>query len=265
MMNISLTRQFELLDINRSSYYYQPVAISSETLALLRLIDTIYTEHPSFGTRSMCSYLRNEHDQLVSRDQMRNLYNKLQIRAIYQEPKTTVANPAHKKYPYLLRNMEITAINQVWSTDITYIPLKHGFAYLSAIIDWYSRYVLGWSLDIDMEAINCVNLLADTITKYNCKPLIFNTDQGSQYTSNIFTDCVLNNGIRMSMDGRGRWSDNIFIERLWRSTKYECIYLNDFSAVTQCRQGLDNYYNFYNSKRPHQSLGGVPPAWIYFK
>ena len=126
-MNISLTRQFDLLDINRSSYYYQPVAMSSETLALLRLIDTIYTEHPSFGTRSMCSYLRNEHEQMISRDQMRNLYNKLQIRAIYQEPKTTITNPAHKKYPYLLRNMEINAINQVWSTDITYIPLKHGF------------------------------------------------------------------------------------------------------------------------------------------
>ena len=262
---ISLNRQLELLSISKSSYYYQPVEVSSETLALLRLIDTIYTDHPSFGTRSMCSYLRNEYEQIIGRDQMRNFYNKLQIRAIYQEPKTTITNPAHKKYPYLLRNMDINAINQVWSTDITYIPLKHGFAYLSAIIDWYSRYVLSWSLDIDMAAINCVNLLADTIAKYNCKPLIFNTDQGSQYTSNIFTDCVLNNGIKMSMDGRGRWADNIFIERLWRSTKYECIYLNDFNAVTECRQGLDSYYSFYNSKRPHQSLGGVPPSWIYFK
>jgi putative transposase len=263
--NISLNRQLELLDISKSSYYYQPVATSSETLALLRLIDTTYTDYPSFGTRSMCSYLRNEHDQIVSRDQMRNLYSKLQIRAIYQEPRTTISNPEHKKYPYLLRDMEITAINQVWSTDITYIPLKYGFAYLSAIIDWYSRYVLSWSLDIDMEAINCVNLLADTLIKYNCKPLIFNTDQGSQYTSNIFTDCVLNNGIKMSMDGRGRWADNIFIERLWRSTKYECIYLNDFNTVGQCRQGIGSYYSFYNGKRPHQSLGGVPPAWIYFK
>lgn len=261
--SISLNRQLELLGINKSSYYYQPTPISSETLVLLKLVDRIYTDYPTFGTRSMCSYLRNEHGYDIGRDRMRNLYNQLQIRAIYQEPKVTVSNPAHKKYPYLLRNMDITTINQVWSTDITYIPLKRGFVYLSAIIDWYSRYVLSWSLEIDMEAIHCVDLLSSTFAQYG-KCDIFNTDQGSQYTSNMFTDCLRSNGVKISMDGRGRWADNIFIERLWRTVKYDCIYLNEFAAVNECRNILRPYFEFYNTKRPHQSLGGVPPAWIYY-
>ncbi len=262
--NISLNRQLELIGMNKSSYYYTPVEMSPETLQLLQLVDKIYTDYPTFGTRSMCSYLHNEYEQLISRDRMRVLYNKLQIRAIYQEPKATVSNPAHKKYPYLLRNVEVSAINQVWSTDITYIPLKHGFVYLSAIIDWYSRYVLSWSLHIDMEAINCVDLLQSALAQHG-KCDIFNTDQGSQYTSSIFTDCLLNNDIKISMDGRGRWADNIFIERLWRTVKYECIYLNDFRLVEECRQILTKFFIFYNTKRPHQSLNGVPPAWVYNK
>jgi len=236
--------------------------MSVEVLGLLKLVDSIYTDYPTFGTRKMCEYLENEHDYPVGRDKMRCIYNKLQIRAIYQEPKTTMSNPEHKKYPYLLRNLDINAVNQVWSTDITFVPLKQGFVYLSAIIDWYSRYVLSWSLDIDMEAIHCVDLLSDTINRYK-KCEIFNTDQGSQYTSNIFTDCLLSNEIRISMDGRERWADNIFIERLWRTVKYEYLYLNDFTQVKECRQGLGDYFNFYNNKRPHQSLNGMPPAWIY--
>ena len=261
-VNISLNRQLALLGMNKSSYYYQPTQISAETLELLRLIDKIYTDYPTFGTRSMCSYLENEHGHELSRDRMRNLYNRLQIRAIYQEPKTTISNPMHKKYPYLLRDVEIVRVNQVWSTDITYIPMKKGFIYLSAIIDWYSRYVLSWTLEIDMDAIHCVDLLSSTLEQYG-KCDIFNTDQGSQYTSNMFTDCLRNNGIQISMDGRGRWADNIFIERLWRTVKYDCIYLNDFTLVNECRQILTEYFVFYNTKRPHQSLGGVPPAWIY--
>jgi Transposase and inactivated derivatives len=261
---ISLNRQLELLGINKSSYYYQPRELSSETLELLRLVDKIYTDYPTFGTRSMCSYLYNEHRHIISRDRMRTLYNKLQIRAIYQEPKTTVSNPAHKKYPYLLRDVEIMGVNHVWSTDITYVPINNGFVYLSAIIDWYSRYVLSWALHIDMEAINCVELLVSTLEQYD-KCAVFNTDQGSQYTSTIFTDCLLNNGIQISMDGRGRWADNIFIERLWRSVKYECIYLNDFKTVINCRQGLSKYFDFYNTKRPHQSLNGLTPATVYFR
>lgn len=196
---------------------------------------------------------------------MRSIYKKLQLRAIYQEPKnTTIANSTHKKYPYLLKNVPIVRVNQVWSTDITYIKLHKGFAYLSAIIDWYSRYVLGWSLDISMDAENCVELLENTINKYT-KCEIFNTDQGSQYTSNIFTKCLTNNDIRISMDGRGRFVDNIWIERLWRTIKYECIYLNDFKNVSECRISLDKYFDFYNNSRPHQSINGLPPVKIYYK
>jgi putative transposase len=266
MSNISLNRQLYLLGINKSSYYYhkQPRLISAEDLHLMNLVDKIYTSFPIFGTRKMCEYLYNEHEMQVNRDKMRGIYDKLQIRAIYQEPKGTVANKAHKKYPYLLKNVAIADVNHVWSTDITYIPYKNGFVYLSAIIDWYSRYVLGWSLDIDMEASNCVELLQNTLNIYD-KCLIFNTDQGSQYTSNIFTDCLNSNQIAISMDGRGRWSDNIFIERLWRTVKYECVYLNDFASVSEIRDTLARYFIFYNSKRPHQSLGGRTPQMIYCK
>ncbi len=264
LSGVSLNRQLELLNINKSSYYYQKVQISSETLELLSLVDRIYTDYPTFGTRKMCDYLRNEYGKDIGRDKMRGLYNQLQIRAIYQEPKQTVANIAHKKYPYLLRGTIINMVNHVWSTDITYIPFKTGFIYLSAIIDWYSRYVLCWSLDIDMEAGNCVELLQRALNSYD-KCEIFNTDQGSQYTSSIFTECLHSNGVRISMDGRGRWADNIFIERLWRTVKYECIYLNDFLDVAEIRASLTKYFIFYNMKRPHQSLGGLPPAKIYYK
>ena len=260
---ISINRQCDLLGLNRSTYYYQSVAVDTETLELLRLVDKVYTDHPTFGTRTMSYYLRNEYNKIVLRDRMRTIYKMLQIRAIYQEPKTTVSNPEHKKYPYLLRNTPITHINQVWSTDITYIRLEKGFVYLSAIIDWFSRYVLGWSLDISMEAYHCVDLLQDTINKYGtCE--IFNTDQGSQYTSTIFTECVLNNNMKISMDGCGRWADNIWVERLWRSVKYECIYLNDFAQIIECTKALTQYFYFYNHKRPHHSLGGIPPAQIYY-
>lgn len=262
--DISLTRQLDLLGISKSSYYYQPAPISPETLELLKLVDKIYTDYPTFGTRTMSDYLWNEYDLDVGRERLRGLYNQLQIRAIYQEPKATVSNPLHKKYPYLLRDVDVSRTNQVWSTDITYIPMKKGFIYLSAIIDWYSRYVLSWTLEIDMDAIHCVDLLSGTLDQYG-KCEIFNTDQGSQYTSNIFTDCLRNNGVQISMDGRGRWADNIFIERLWRTVKYDCIYLNEFTLVSECRQILRDYFKFYNTKRPHHSLGGVPPAWIYYK
>jgi putative transposase len=262
--DISLNRQLNLLGINKSSYYYQKreKIVSPEDLQLMNLVDKIYTNFPIFGTRKMCDALLLWHNMQITRDKMRAIYNNLQIRAIYQEPKATVANSAHKKYPYLLKGIDITNPNHVWSTDITYIPYKNGFVYLSAIIDWYSRYVLGWSLDIDMEAGNCVELLQDTLSTYG-KCQIFNTDQGSQYTSNIFTDCLKINFIDISMDGRGRWADNIFIERLWRTVKYECIYLNDFANVTEIRDALYKYFIFYNTKRPHQSLNGRTPQMIY--
>lgn len=261
---ISLNRQFGLLGLNKSSYYYQPVPVDTQTLELLSIVDKVYTDHPTFGTRSMCFFLRNEYNQIVGRDKMRSLYNTLQIKAIYQEPKTTVSNPAHKKYPYLLSDVRIIKVNQVWSTDITYVRLNKGFVYLSAIIDWYSRYVLSWSLHIDMEAEHCVELLNDTLSTYSpCE--IFNTDQGSQYTSNAHINCLLEHEIKISMDGRGRWADNIWIERLWRTVKYECLFLNDFAAVKECEMILKKFFNFYNYKRPHHSLGGMPPAHIYYQ
>ena len=266
LTNISLNRQLYLLGLNKSSYYYhkQERAISPEDLQLMKLVDKIYTSFPIFGTRKMCEYLYLWHKMQINRDKMRAVYNKLQIRAIYQEPKATVANSAHKKYPYLLKNIDIVDVNHVWSTDITYIPYKNGFVYLSAIIDWFSRYILGWSLDIDMEAGNCVELLQNTLNTYG-KCQIFNTDQGSQYTSNIFTDCLYSNAISISMDGRGRWADNIFIERLWRTVKYECVYLNDFGNISEIRDTLNRYFIFYNTQRPHQSLGGYTPQMIYCK
>ena len=261
--NISVNRQLELLGLNKSSYYYKPVPLDEETLCLLDLVDKTYTDYPIFGTRQMCYYLRNEYGKIVTRSKMRWVYKTLQIRAIYQEPKTTVCNPAHKKYPYLLRDVAITHVNQVWSTDITYVRLNKGFVYLSAIIDWHSRYVLSWRLHIDMEASNCVELLSDTLSMYNhCE--IFNTDQGSQYTSSVFTECLLNNNIQISMDGKGRWADNIWVERLWRSVKYECLYLRNFTTVLECIKILTEYFNFYNNKRPHQSLGGMTPSQVYY-
>lgn len=263
---ISINRQLYLLGINKSSYYYtsSEKTISAEELSLMNLVDKTYTSYPIFGTRKMCEYLYNEYQLQILRDKMRTIYNRLQIRAIYQEPKVTNANSAHKKYPYLLKGVAIKDINHVWSTDITYIPYKTGFVYLSAIIDWYSRYVLSWSLDIDMEASNCAELLQSTFNNYGtCQ--IFNTDQGSQYTSHIFTGCLSSNGVAISMDGRGRWADNIFIERLWRTVKYECIYLNDFANVSDIRDTLSRYFAFYNTRRPHQSLNGRTPQVIYCK
>lgn len=262
---ISLNRQLYLLGINKSSYYYKTRSLDNlEDMELLKIVDKIYTKYPTFGTRKMCDYLFNEYQTQISRDKMRLLYNKLRIRAIYQEPRLIQIDKENKVYPYLLNNIEINRVNQVWSTDITYIPLKNGFIYLSAIIDWFSRYILNWSLHIDMEAINCKELLQDTINMFG-KCDIFNTDQGSQYTSKIFTDCLINNSIRISMDGRGRWADNVFIERLWRTIKYECVYLNDFNTIGEGRQILKDYFKFYNEKRPHQSLGGRSPKDVYCK
>jgi putative transposase len=260
--DISIDQQLALVGLNKSTYYYKPVEVDELTLQLLKIIDKVYTDYPTFGTRKMRDFLYNKHQYKLNRKRIRRLYDILGICAIYQKPRTTIINTENKVFPYLLRGVEVDRTDQVWSTDITYCQLKQGFAYLGAIIDWYSRRVLDWQLDISMEAELSVELLQRTINTHgSCE--IFNTDQGSQYTSRIFTECVLDNNMKMSMDGRGRWADNVWIERLWRTVKYECLYLHEFATVKEMREILARFFLFYNTERPHQSLGGRTPEMVY--
>ena len=256
----SLRQQCELLKINRSSYYYQAKPEDEETLLLMRLVDEVYTEYPFFGSRQMVNYLRlNGHD--VGRTKIRSIYEKLGLQAVCPGPHTSKPHPEHKVYPYLLRDVEINKCNQVWSTDITYVRMSKGFVYLAAIIDWYSRYVLDWELGITLEADFCIEVLCRVLSYGKCD--IFNTDQGSQFTCGDFTKLLLDKEIKISMDGKGRALDNIFVERLWRSVKYECIYLKEWETVRDIRKGLATYFNFYNHKRPHQGINGKTPASVY--
>ena len=257
----SIDLQCDLLNLSRSSYYYLPLPVDALTLQLLRLIDEEYTQHPFIGTRRMTNYL-NRLGYAVNRKRMQRLYQIAGIEAVYPKPKTSQPSPENRVYPYLLRNVGITHNNQVWSTDITYIRLKTGYLYLVAIIDWFSRYVLDWQLSTSLEADFCIETLKRTLMKNSCE--IFNSDQGSQFTSTDFTRCLLSHEIKISMDGRGRALDNIFVERLWRSVKYECIYLQDFYAVKDVTRALVNYFDYYNHRRPHQSLDYKTPAEIYF-
>jgi len=258
---LSVRQQCDLLEVNRSSLYYEPAETNPETLALMRLIDEVYTKHPFFGTRKMVSYLERHHTCHVGRARVRHLYKLLGIEAISPGPNTSKPHPENKIYPYLLRGLEIAGPNHVWSTDITYLRLTKGFAYLIAIIDWYSRYVLEWEISINLEAEFCVETLQRAVTKNTCD--IFNTDQGSQFTSQAFIDVLKQNKIAISMDGKGRALDNIFVERLWRSVKYECVYLQEWDSVKSIRQGINGYFNFYNHERPHQSLNGKTPHEVY--
>lgn len=260
--NLSVREQCEILGINRSSLYYEvtPELLCSKQLALLHLVDEIYTEHPSMGTLKMSEYITLHH-YLCSRHETRWAYKKLGLRSIAPGPHTSKPHPDHKVYPYLLRNVEIVKPCQVFSTDITYIRLRHGFVYLTAIIDWYSRFVLDWQLSTTMEADFCVETLARVLASSTCD--IFNTDQGSQFTSHAFTELLLRYGIKISMDGKGRALDNIFVERLWRSVKYECIYLQEWQSVAAVRDALQKYFYFYNYRRPHQHLGGKTPSSVY--
>lgn len=226
----------------------------------MRLIDEIYTKYPYFGSRQMSNYLRlNGYD--VGRSKVRGTYEQLGLQAACPDPHTSKPHPEHKKYPYLLRDIEITKRDQVWSTDITFLPMKNGFVYLMAIIDWFSRYVLDWELGITLEADFCIDALSRVLLNGKCD--IFNTDQRSQFTSDGFTKLLLNHAIKISMDGKGRALDSIFVEKLWRSLKHECIYLRDWETVREIRQGVSEYFDFYNYERPHQSLDGQTPASIY--
>lgn len=256
----SVRRQCALLGLNRSSLYYEPVGESQENLDLMRLLDEQYTRTPYYGVLKMEAYLRSlGHD--VNSKRVRRLLRKMGLEAIYQKPNTSKPNPEHKVYPYLLRGLVIDHCDQVWSTDITYVRLASGFVYLVAVIDWYSRYVLGWALSNTLDADFCIETVASLLEHRKCE--IFNTDQGSQFTTPRFTLPLLDKGIRVSMDGRGRALDNIFVERLWRTVKYEYVYLQDIQTVQEAWLGLRDYFLFYNNERFHQSLDYRTPAQIY--
>lgn len=259
--HLSIQQQCQLLSLSRSSYYYHPTEVDSFTLKLLNLIDEEYTRHPFIGSRKMVEYLQRL-NYTVNRKRIQRLYHVLGIEAIYPKKQLSTPDNENRVYPYLLRDIEITHCNHVWSTDITYIRLKTGFIYLMAIIDWFSRYVLDWEISTTLEADFCVETLLRVLAKGRCE--IFNTDQGSQFTSKDFINCLLSDEIKISMDGRGRALDNIFVERLWRSVKYECIYLKDFYSVNEVKEALSEYFNYYNYARPHQSLNYKTPAEIYF-
>lgn len=259
---LSVREQCELLNLNRSVIYYEPQIkiVTSEELALINLVDEVYTKYPFFGTRKMTDYI-NLHHQFVTRSKIRAIYERLGLQSVAPGPHTSKAHPEHKIYPYLLRDLKIVRPWQVLSSDITYLRLQKGFAYLVAIIDWYSRFVLDWQLSISLEADFCIETLERVLNISHCD--IFNVDQGAQFTCCGFINLLKNSGIKISMDGKGRALDNIFVERLWRSVKYECTYLREWETLSDLREALREYFNFYNYERPHQSLSGLTPAYIH--
>ena len=259
---LSLRRQCDLLGLNRASYYSQPVPESAFNLNLMRLIAEQYLKTPFYGYRKMTEYLRQVKKQPVNRKRVQRLMQLMGLRAVGPTPKTSLAGSEHKIYPYLLRDVTIDRVNQVWSADITYLPMAQGFLYLVAILDWYSRYVLAWQVSNSLDGHFCLVALDEALQQ--ARPEIFNTDQGVQFTARAFTEHLEAAGVRVSMDGRGRVFDNIFIERLWRTVKYEHIYLNDYRTGLDLVAGLADYFSFYNHDRFHQSLGYRTPAVVYF-
>ncbi len=257
---LSVSAQCELLGLARSTFYHHPRHESPESLELMRLLDEQYLETPFYGVRNMTSYLRDLGYQ-VNPKRVRRLLRKMGIAAIYPKPRTTVPGEGHRVYPYLLRGLAITRPNQVWASDITYIPMKTGFMYLAAVMDWYSRYVLSWNVSNTLDVSFCVDALDEALD--HGRPEIFNTDQGSQFTSTDFTGRLKQAHVRISMDGRGRVLDNVFIERLWRSVKYENIYLSSYEDGWALETGLHDYFEFYNHQRFHQSLDNRRPAELY--
>lgn len=259
---LPITRQCKILNLARSSLYYQPISISEHDLNMMSLIDEIHLRYPFYGSRRIRDELRDNGFH-VSRDRVRNFMKKMGIEALYRKPRLSKPHPAHKIYPYLLRGKTIDRANQVWATDITYIPLAKGFVYLVAIIDWASRKVLSWRLSNTLDTSFCLDALEEAIEKFGC-PDIFNSDQGSQFTSEAFTGKLKEHDIRISMDGRGRWVDNVFIERLWRSVKYEDVYLKAYDSIAVARKELKEYFDFYNRRRWHQSLDKKVPDEVYW-
>jgi putative transposase len=259
---LSLTRQAKLLKLSRSSLYYQAHPVSAADLALMLRLDKLHTDHPFAGSRMLRDILRGEGVQ-IGRARVIGMMRRMRIEAIYRRPNSSKPAPGHKIYPYLLRGLAIDRPNQVWATDITYIPMARGFVYLCAVVDWHTRRVLSWRVSISMEVDFCIEAVEEAIAKYGA-PEIFNSDQGSQFTSAAFTGLLRDNGIQISMDGKGAWRDNVFVERLWRSVKYEEVYLKAYDSVAQARASLGRYLGWYNTKRPHSSLDTRTPDQAYF-
>jgi putative transposase len=261
--NLSITEQCRLVSISRSSFYYAAKGESEANLRLMRRIDELFMKYPFYGSRQMVRQLRRE-GLCVGRHRVRRLMRLIGLAAIYQAPRTSDPHPTHRIYPYLLRGMAITRPNQVWCSDITYIPVQHGFLYLVAVMDWATRQVLSWRLSNTMDTAFCTEALSEALAKYG-KPEIFNTDQGSQFTSLAFTDALKDAGVAISMDGRGRFMDNIFIERLWRSLKYEAVYLHEMTDGFVAERVIGDWIDFYNTERPHSSLDGQTPREAYWR
>jgi putative transposase len=257
---LSVRRQCALLGLNRSSLYYAVAAESADNLRLMRLLDEQYTACPFYGSRRLTAWLAQQ-GEAVNRKRVQRLLRIMGLEAIYPKPRLSVAGRGHRIYPYLLRNVCIERPDQVWSTDITYVPLPSGFMYLAAVIDWYSRYVLAWRLSNTLDGSFCLEMLDEALGRG--RPEVFNTDQGVQFTAEAFTSRLLSAGVAVSMDGRGRCLDNVFVERLWRTVKYEDIYLRGYEAVPELEQGLGRYFRFYNHERLHQSLAYRTPALVY--
>ena len=260
--DVSIARQCYLLNISRSSVYHRPKPISTEDLELMRLIDQEYLKNPISGSRTLRNHLRRL-GYKINRKQVQRLMRTMGLEAIYPKPRTSRPHPDHKIYPYLLRGLTIDRPNQVWAADITYIPMRRGSMYLVAVMDWYSRKVLSWRVSNTMEADFCVEALEEAIESFG-PPSIFNTDQGAQFTSNAFTGVLKRHDIQISMDGRRRVQDNIFIERLWWTLKYQYLYLRSFDTGTELRQGLRQWFAFYNQERSHQALDNMTPDEVYY-
>lgn len=257
-----MTRQCELLEVNRSTVYYKPKGDTSDDTRLMTLIDMQYTEMPYYGSRKIAKQLTRQLGEPINRKRVRRLMDRMGIQAIYSKPRTTIPHPAHKKYPYLLRDVPIERVGQVWSTDITYIRLERGFAYLVAVIDWRSRYVISWRLSNTMDAGFCIDALKEALATGT--PEVFNSDQGSQFTCEDFLAPLMARGVSISMDGRGRALDNIFVERLWRSVKYENVYLKGYQTIEEARLGLAAYFKLYNERRLHESLDYKTPEEVHY-
>ena len=262
--SLSLVKQCRLLQIHRSGLYYQPCSESQENIEIMRLLDEQYFKTPFYGVRKLTAWLRNDNGYIINCKRVKRLMDLMDWQTIYRKPNTSKPNKQHHIYPYLLKDLIINQPNQVWAMDITYVPMRRGFMYLCAVIDLHTRFVLNWSVSNTMSAYWCSDVVKEAIEKYG-KPEIFNTDQGSQFTSNEFTSLLLENDIKISMDGKGRAVDNIFIERLWRSVKYEHIYLHAAENGVELYNGLKNYFEFYNYKRHHQSLEYQVPASKYLQ
>jgi putative transposase len=260
--DLALTKQAALLGISRGSVYYEPMPVSPEDLALMRRMDELHLEFPFAGSRMLRDLLAAEGSK-IGRRHITTLMQRMGIEAIYRRPNTSKPAPGHRIYPYLLRGLTIDRPNHVWATDITYIPMARGFLYLTVVMDWCTRRILAWRLSNTMEASFCVDAVEEALAKYGC-PRIFNTDQGSQFTSTEFTSVLIKNHVAISMDGKGAWRDNVFVERFWRTVKYEEVYLRAYDNVSEARQSIGRYLDFYNARRPHAALDRRTPDQVYF-